>query len=337
MYEDYKNQVISGIVSMQINLNEDQINKILLSMDKAANNFSFYEHTDIADFSLGKNGVPKIVYSYLEWKRSEGLASKSIYEYKIMLEIFFKATTKQVHEISADDIRIFLNEYQANHKVSNRTLDKYREYICRFFTWLHEMGYIFKNPSIHIKPIKYEVVPRQALTDYELELFRNSCVTIREHAIVEVLYSTGCRVSEITIIKFEDINWSTGEVHIFGKGSKHRISYLNARAKVALDNYLKIREGNSDYIFVSDREPHGPLKKEAIEKIIRQIALRTIGINKHITPHVLRHTTATIGLKNGMQIDELSKLLGHTSINTTTIYAKTSNEAVRYAHARCII
>lgn len=336
MYELYKNQVISSIMSMQLNLNEDQINKILTSMDKAAQNFSFYEHTDIADFQRGNNGVPKAVYTYLEWKRSEGLAPKSIYEYKIMLEIFFKNCPKEINEIAAEDIKLFLKEYQANHNISNRTLDKYREYVCRFFSWLHDMGYIYKNPGYMCRPIKYEIKQRQALTDYELELFRNACTTARERAIVEVFYSTGCRISELCILKFTDIDWLTGDVHIFGKGSKHRTSFLNARARVALDNYLRVREGNSEYIFVSDREPHGPLGKEAVEKIIRKIAERVDGCNKHITPHVLRHTTATLALKNGMNITDISSLLGHNSIETTMIYAKTSYESVRAAHAKYI-
>jgi integrase/recombinase XerD len=97
------------------------------------------------------------------------------------------------------------------------------------------------------------------------------------------------------------------------------------------------RMGNSEYIFVSERAPHGKLTKEAIEKIVRCISSRAENIHKHVTPHVIRHTTATIGLHNGMSINELSMLLGHSNIETTMIYAKTSYDAVKSAHSKCII
>lgn len=337
MYETYKNAVVADMASSNLNLNEDQIHRILTSMDKAANNFNFYEKTSIADFTRGSNGVPKIVYDYLSCKQSEGLTPETVYGYRIMLELFFKECPKDVHEVTSDDIRNFLTSYQKIHGIKNRTLDKYREYILRFFTWCHEMGYIPKNPGFQCKPIHYETPQRQSLTAYELELLRNACVTARDSAIIETLYSTACRVSELAILKFEDIDWGAGTVHIFGKGSKHRTSFINARAKVALQNYIqRERCGDSEYIFVSERKPYGPLHKESIEKIVSAIADRAVGLNKKVTPHTIRHTTATIALHNGMNINEISMLLGHSNIETTMIYAKTSYDAVKSAHNKYI-
>lgn len=322
---------------MEINLKEEQINKILTSMDKAANNFNFYEKNLVANFNRGNNGIPYIVYDYINCKRAEGLSEQTVYGYKVMLEIFFRNCHKDINEIESDDIRNFLTQYQINNSISNRSLDKYREYILRFFSWCHEMGFILKNPGYACKPIRYETTQRESLNSYELEVFRNACITEREHAIVEALYSTACRVSELIILKMSDINWNTGAVHIFGKGAKHRTSFLNARAKVALDNYMKIRKGNSEYIFVSERAPYGPLTKEAVEKIVRNISNRIEDFNKHVTPHVIRHTTATMALHNGMSINEISMLLGHSNIETTMIYAKTSYDAVQQAHDKYIL
>ena len=337
MYETYKNQVVSNFSTMDINLKEEQINKILTSMDKAANNFNFYEKNLTANFARGNNGVPYVVYDYINCKKSEGLSQQTLYGYKIVLELFFRNCLKDVNEIESDDIRNFLSQYQMNNNVSNRSLDKYREYILRFFSWWHEMGFILKNPGYACKPIRYETTQRESLNSYELELFRNACITDRERAIVEVLYSTACRVSELIILKMSDIDWVSGAVHIFGKGAKHRTSFLNARAKVALDNYIKYRKGNSEYIFISERSPYAPLTKEAVEKIIRNIANRIEDLNKHITPHVIRHTTATMALHNGMSINEISMLLGHSNIETTMIYAKTSYDAVKQAHDKYIL
>lgn len=337
MYNFYKNAVVSNFASCGLNLNGDQISKILSSMDKAAVNFNFYEKTTNQYFARGNNGVPKLVYKYIECKQSEGLTPETCYGYRLVLELFFKDCQKDLNEIEADDIRDYLTRYQLSHDIGNRTLDKYREYIVRFFTWCHEMGYILKNPGYPCKPIHYETPPRQALTPYELELLRNACQSARDNAIIETLYSTACRVSELAILKFEDIDWRANTVHIFGKGSKHRISFLNARARVALETYIdKERNGDSEFIFVSERKPYNPLKKEAIEKIVGTISDRAVGLNKKVTPHVIRHTTATIALHNGMSINEISMLLGHANIETTMIYAKTSYDAVKAAHNKYI-
>jgi integrase/recombinase XerD len=339
MYENFKADFITNLNVMDINLNEEQINKVLLSVDSTIQNYDIYEKPESQlEANARNNGIPKLVYTYLSCKQAEGLARETLYGYKVILEIFFKTVPKYPDQVNANDIRVFLYNYQNKTKISNRSLDKYREYLMRFFTWLHENGEIPINISKQVKPIHYETPQREALTPYELEELRLACVTNRDKAIIEFLYSTACRVSELIEIKFSDIDWNNNTVHIFGKGQKHRTSFLNARARVMLEQYINYgRTGDSEYIFVSERSPHGKLTKEAIEKVIRQIASRAEGIHKHVTPHVIRHTTATIGLHNGMSINELSMLLGHSNIETTMIYAKTSYDAVKSAHNKYIV
>lgn len=99
------------------------------------------------------------------------------------------------------------------------------------------------------------------MTAIELEQLRDSCATARDKAMVEFLYSTGCRVTEIVNINKSDVNFETKEVILFGKGNKHRTSYLNARAELALKNYLDSRDDDNDALFVSDRHPHNRLKR----------------------------------------------------------------------------
>lgn len=153
-----------------------------------------------------------------------------------------------------------------------------------------------------------------------------------------MLYSTGCRVSELAILKRSDIDWHEKSVHLYGKGRKHRTSFINAKAEVALIRYLDSRNDDSEFLFVSSRRPYRNLKKEGIEKIVRTIGHRSsCKTNKTITPHVLRHTTATTALQSGMPIEDISKLLGHESIDTTMIYAKTSLENVQAGHRKHIV
>lgn len=134
------------------------------------------------------------------------------------------------------------------------------------------------------------------------------------------------------------MDWDARSVHLFGKGRKHRTSYINAKAEVALRSYLATRNDDCDYLFVSERKPYRNISTAAIEKVVRKIAGRTtFTINKSVTPHVLRHTTATIALQSGMAIEEISKLLGHEKIDTTMIYAHASLESVRSGHQKHIV
>lgn len=339
MYENFKAQFINNLDTMQLNLNKNQIDKILLSMENTMQDYDIYEKPESdLEVQARNNGIPKLVYTYLSCKSAEGLSKETLYSYKLLLEIFFKQIPKTPDQVNANDIRAFLFNYQSKNNISNRTLDKYREYLMRFFTWCHENGEIQINISRQVKPIHYETPQRESLTPYELEELRLACITLRDKAIIEFLYSTACRVSELINVKFTDINWNDNTVHILGKGQKHRTSFLNARAKIMLEKYINNdRMGNSEYVFVSVKAPYKNLTKEAIEKVVRGIAARAEGIHKHVTPHVLRHTTATIGLHNGMSINELSTLLGHSNIETTMIYAKTSYDAVKSAHNKYIV
>lgn len=175
------------------------------------------------------------------------------------------------------------------------------------------------------------------MSQLDLEKVRLACRTKREKAIVEMLYSTGCRVTELERLNISDVNFETKEVTLFGKGSKHRTSYLNAKAEVALKDYLSSRTDDNPALFVYDRKPYGRLKKAGIEFIIRKMMERTSGVTTHVTPHIFRHTTATTALDRGMSIVDVSRLLGHTRVETTMEYITTNSDSVKNNHHNCIV
>lgn len=197
--------------------------------------------------------------------------------------------------------------------------------------------YICKNPAINIPPIKYERKHKKAMTQLDLEKVRSACKTKREKAIVEMLYSTGCRVTELERLNISDVNFETKEVFLFGKGDKHRTSYLNAKAEVALKDYLNERSDENPALFVYDRKPHSRLKKSGIELIVKKILERTSDVSTHVTPHVFRHTTATTALDRGMNIVDVSKLLGHRKVETTMEYITTNSESVKNDHHNYVV
>ena len=281
--------------------------------------------------------VPETVKIYLVTKKISGLSMKSLYLYNIVLTDFFETVRKEQEKITANDIKVYLYRYQEKTGITNRTLDLRRTIICTYFGWLASEEYISKNPALNITPIKYERKHKKPMSQLDLEKVRLACKTNREKAIVEMLYSTGCRVSELEHLNISDVNFETKEVMLFGKGNKHRVSYLNAKAEVSLINYLKERTDNDEALFVYDKKPYSRLKKSGIELIIKNIVNRTSGVNVHVTPHVFRHTTASVSLERGMNVVEVSKLLGHSKVETTMEYITTDSSSLKCNHKNCVI
>lgn len=281
--------------------------------------------------------IPSSVEIYIVSKKIAGLSDKTLYLYKIVLEDFFHTVQKEPERVSANDIRIYLYKYQKEHGISNRTLDCRRTILCSYFGWMASEEYLDKNPAINIAPIKYERKHKKPMTQLELEKIRLACKTDREHAIIEVLYSTGCRVSELEHLNISDVNFETKEIVLFGKGDKHRISYLNAKAEVALKKYISTRTDGNPALFVYDRKPYSRLKKSGIELIVKKMMERTTGISTHVTPHIFRHTTVSTAIHRGMNIVEVSKLVGHSKIETTMEYVTTNLDSIKNNHQKCII
>lgn len=333
-YEQMKNKFLLELSFSLPDITGAYQSIIAKALDKAAWNYNIQEKQTA--LTVHQEPVPSLVKTYVVVKKTEGLSNETLKNYLRTLTIFFQWVRKLPEEVTANDIRMFLYDYQQNHSVSDRTLDKYREMVCWFFHWAFNEEYIPKNPGKSVKAIKHEVKERQALTQIELEHLRMACKTPREKALIEFMYSTGCRVSELTIVQKSDIDWKNSTVHLFGKGKKHRTSFINAKCEVALKEYFKSRTDDSGFVFVSDRQPHGQIKKEAIEKVLKLLSERS-KLNRKITPHILRHTSATQAVNNGMPIEDVSAFLGHASVSTTMIYAKVSTERVQSHHLRCVI
>lgn len=333
-YEQLKNSFYLELERIMPDMAKERMVAIGRALDMAS--YPYEVRPKENALAVVEDPVPMLVKTYLVVKKTEGLSDGTLDNYRRTLRDFFLWVRKSPSDVTANDIRMFVYEYKFHHAVSDRTLDKYREYICWFFHWAHTEEYIQRNPGRSVKPLKYEIKERQALTQIELEYLRRACKTMREKAIVEFLYSTGCRVSELTNAKKSDIDWKQNTVHLFGKGKKHRTSYINAKCEVALLEYLKSRNDASEYLFVSERQPHEHIDNSVVQSMFRRISEGSI-LNRRVTPHMIRHTTATQAVNNGMAIEEVSKLLGHANVATTMIYAKVSQSNIQTQHTKCVI
>lgn len=334
MYEHFRNEF--QCKAIQAGIGEQVVVEVLGLLDKVAARYEI--HRKETALAICQEEVPEVVKIYLVCKKIEGLSQETLDTYLRMLTLFFREIRKPLPQITTNDIRVYLFNYQQQRGCSNRTMDKYRQYLAGFFGWAADEGYVQGNPMRTIPAIKYEKKERENLSQLELEYLRQCCRTDRERAIIEFLFSTGCRVSELSGVKRNDVDWTARTVHLFGKGSKHRTSFINAKCEVSLRAYQKTRTDDSEFLFVTERRPYRQLKRSALEKIVRNISNRSEDeMHKHVTPHVLRHTTATIALQNGMPIADISKLLGHEKIDTTMIYAHSCMESVQAGHRKYVV
>lgn len=332
MREKLKNDIL---MILDKNVDVETLRKIEPQLEIILSNYEVEKRkTEIIPYG---SDIPETVQNYIVSKKIAGLSDKTLELYLMVLKDFFRTIQKKPENISVSDIRIYLYRYQQKHKISNRTLDSRRTIICGYFNWMAAEEYICKNPAVNIEPIKYERKHKKAMSQLDLEKIRLSCETKREKAIVEVLYSTGCRVTELERLNIEDVNFELKEVYLYGKGDKHRTSYLNAKAEVALKDYLDERSDSNPALFVYGRKPYGRFKKSGIENMIRKMMERTSGVTTHVTPHVFRHTTATTALDRGMSIVDVSRLLGHRRLDTTMEYITANSNSVKNNHQNYVI
>lgn len=259
-----------------------------------------------------------------------GYSKSTIRQYGTFLREMLVYVGKPVQEITGDDIVNCLNTYAEARQISGSTKDHKRLICSSFFSFLHDRGYISRNPMATIDPIKYVTEVREALNSREVEKMRIACGSnIRDNLVLELFLATGCRVSEIVGMRVDEMDLDNGCVKVLGKGQKERVVFLSDRALEYLDRYLDGRK--SGPVILSIRAPHQGLHKNALENIVRAIAKRA-GITKRVFPHLLRHTFATRALNKGMPLPTLCDILGHASTETTRIYAKNSQGRLKYEY-----
>lgn len=288
------------------------------------------------DVAKKETGVSTNIVSFPELEvflgklKFDNYSISTISQYQRFLTDLLVFVGKPVQEIQDSDIVECLNYYEQVRQISASTKDHKRRIASSFFAFLHDRGYIHKNPMSTVDPIKYIAEVREALSAREMEKMRIACgENIRENAVLELFLATGCRVSEIVNMRLENLDLQGGYVKVIGKGQKERIVFLSDRALEYLEQYLGCRRSGA--VILSSRAPHQGLKKNALENIIRQIAKRA-GLDKRVFPHLLRHTFATRALNKGMPLPTLCDLMGHASVETTRIYAKNGAGKMKYEY-----
>jgi site-specific recombinase XerD len=298
------------------------------------------------------SSLEKYIKQFLEYLEIErGRSARTVQNYHFYLERFAEwadyPAPKSIDQEMVRKYRLHLNrDIEGRDDVTlKKSTQNYHLIALRSF-----LKYLAKIDVRTMAPEKIELAKQstrhiEVLEPDELERLRRAplneegLIGLRDKAIIEMLFSTGLRVSELAKLQIDQVNLKRDEFTVKGKGSKHRIAFLSDEAKKALKTYLHARQDTSPHLFVGhDRAKAArgevtAISSRSIQRIIEKYATEA-GITKRVTPHVLRHTFATDLLRNGADIRSVQAMLGHESITTTQVYTHVTDKELGKIHKK---
>lgn len=278
-------------------------------------------------------------------KDERNYSDYTITNYSIDIEEFYiflkKENITRLQDVDYKILRKYLN-YMTENKYSNKTISRKLSSLRTFFKYLVKKEMINDNPMILISNPKEEKKLPKYLNYGEIEKIleipnKETTLGLRNACILEILYSTGIRVSELVNLKISDIDFYNKKIRVLGKGNKERIVLFGNRCEHLLERYIKesrvvLNKKKIEYLFLNNLGQN--ISVRSIENIIDKIEKEAC-LKFSISPHVFRHTFATHLLDNGADLNSVKELLGHENLNTTAIYTHVSNERLRKVYLEC--
>ena len=333
-YEARRKATNEILEKMNSQLTGNQLYELNKVLNESFNNVIFTYKCEYINLDY-ENENNYILHEFISMKTIEGLSPNTLKRYEYDIRNMFNHVLKHYNEITTEDIRDYFN-YCKNKGVSNRTIDNYRRSLNSFFNTMSNNGYIFKNPMKRISPIKYTDKIKKAFSIEEIELMRDNIPknNLRNRAIFELFLSSGIRLNELLCLNIHDLDLKYNSFKVLGKGNKERVCYMSEIARIHLQRYLNTRNDENPAVFISKRKKINEygiiepirLTRTGVESLISKLGKR-LNIKAH--PHKFRRTFATKALKRGMPIEQVQKLLGHESIETTMIYVSIDQDIVK--------
>lgn len=304
-------------------LDQEQLSRLEKIMKEEIPNEELCDNVD----EINKTLIDRFVAQ----KKLEGCAGTTLEQYRRTNLKLLESIGKSAVQINKDDIRIYLADYQNDTGISNVTLNNMIRFISAFFRYLEDEDLILKNPMRKIKSVKVCSRVKPVLSQSELSIIKMNTVKERDIALIETLYSTGCRVSELCSLNISDL--VNGEAVIMGKGGKERTIYFSDECIYHIQKYLDTRIDDCQALFVSMNYAARRITPGTVERIVSRIG-KNHGIK--IYPHKFRRTMATDLIRRGMRLEEVQVILGHSKIDTTMLYFLIDKDNVKNSHKRFI-
>ena len=327
--EEIKIKII-GALTLEFNFNWEDQRKVRDILETCLYGYDVLTK----EKGLVKSNIDEKIFLYYKVKELEGYSPRTLENYMSVLKNFSMWLNKPVETVTKNDLRMYLMSVAPGKKPS--TMNTVTYVLKGFFTWLEEEEIIPKSPAKKLQTTKLPKRLRKSLTIEELEKLRIACETDRERCLIEFIFATGCRVSEVVNVNKSDLNFADNTLRVIGKGDKERIVCFSNKTKVYINNYLNTRGDDNPALFVSVKKPFKRLQKRGIQMIISKIAKRA-GFDKSVYPHLLRHTMATLSYQAGADLTTIQHLLGHTSPATTQVYSEQDLDNIKHEYKQHFI
>ncbi len=284
----------------------------------------------------GLEGDEAKIRMFVASKKAVNRQNNTLKQYTREIYNMLNFLGKRLEDITGMDLRYYYGIMREQRGIKMSTMQTRLHYLSSFWDFLITEELVHSNPVKKVGLLKLEKTIKKPYSAEEMEALRTGCGNIRDRALVEFLYSTGVRVSELVSLNVGDIEMGKQELIVYGKGSKERKTYLTDSAKFYLRRYLQTRSGEDNLLsrplFVTSDSPHERLSVPGIQYMLRTLGERT-GV-KGVHPHRFRRTIATDLLGRGMPIEQVKEFLGHEKLDTTMIYCTVKTESVQASHKK---
>ena len=265
---------------------------------------------------------------YISAMTVQGLSEKTLNRYRNVIRRMMVAIGVPTKRITVSHLRNYLAKRKDNG-TQDSTLEGERQIFSAYFNWLQRESLIDRYPTANLGSIRCAKKHKITYTGSDIEKLRMNCKSIRDRAILEILRSTGCRISEIMGLRRDQVKLNELQCTVHGKGNKDRIAYIDSVAAMCIKQYLESRDDPLPYLFVGQK---GKLTESGVRYMLHNLQEKS-GVT-HVHPHKFRRTLATELARRGMPIQEVARVLGHEKIDTTMRYVILNDDDVKHDYRR---
>ena len=276
-----------------------------------------------------ENAPDDLLDSYIASLRVQGKSELTINRYVYKIKKFMDWVGVPTRRVNAYHIRSWIAK-EKERGIADSTLEGDRSVLSAYFGWLFRESLIEHNPVVNVGTIKVPKKEKELYSPIDIAKLDDKCSSIRDKAIMHFLASTGCRISEMTGLNRDSIDFKEREVIVHGKGDKERVVYFDPVTGMLINEYLKSRKDDNEALFIGKRNER--LQPGGVRVMMKQLA-KEANVN-HVHPHKFRRTFATMAAKRGMPVQEICKLLGHEKIDTTMKYVVLDRDTIKASYKR---